>query len=64
MIVLGLSSPGSPILMLTSGSGSLESVTGKSPEGGRQVRELQAGTQTEGSSPVSAFAARDSVDND
>ena len=63
-IVLGPSSPVSLTLMSTSGFGSLESVIGKLSEGGRQVRELRAGTQTGGSSPFCASARRDSIDKD
>ena len=63
-IVLGPSSPGSPILMSTSGSGSLESVIGKLSEGGRQVRELRAGTQTGGSSLFLPPRPNNSIDKD
>jgi len=61
MFVLGPSSPGSPTPMSTSGSGSLESDTGRSFEGGRRVREPQAVTQIGGLSPVPASITRNSI---
>ena len=64
VIVLGPSSPGSPTPMSTSGSGSLESDTGKSFEGGRQVQEPRVVTQIGGSFFVPASVTRDGIDID